>query len=157
MAKKAALPAPPPQDDRVVAALSHATILLPFWGTIGAIVIWATQKDKSRYVAFQSLQAVVYHFVLVVAGILAGVCYMCSAFALPLTMVAAGTAGNPSADVGPAFFLMMAVPFGILGASMLGWLAAVVYGLAGSVAALQGKDFRYAVIGRRLEAYLAHP
>jgi uncharacterized Tic20 family protein len=156
MAKKAALPASPSQDDRVVAALSHVTILLPFWGTIGAIVIWATQKDKSRYVAFQSLQAVVYHFVLVVAGLLLGVCYMCSAFALPLAM-AAGTATDPSADVGPAFFLMMGVPFGILGASMLGWLAAVVYGLAAAVATLQGKDFRYVVIGKRLEDYLAHP
>jgi uncharacterized Tic20 family protein len=153
--KKALPPAPPSQDDRVVAALAHTTVLLPFWGTIGAIVIWATQKDKSRFVAFQSLQAVAYHFALVLAGMLAGACYMCWVFTMPLAMVAAVPSTGPADDVSPAFLLTMAAPFGIMCLTFLGWLAAVVYGLVGAAAALQGKDFRYVWIGRRLEAYLA--
>ena len=48
------------QDERIMAALSHATALLPFMGVIAPIVIWVTQKDKSQYVAFQALQAMAY-------------------------------------------------------------------------------------------------
>jgi uncharacterized Tic20 family protein len=133
------------------------TIVLPFWGTIGAIVIWATQKDKSSFVGFQSLQAVVYHLVLVLAGFLAGACYLCTLVAFPVMMTLTVPVSAPSGDFSPAFMLPIMIPFAILGASMLGWLAFVIYGLVAAAATLQGKDFRYAVIGRRLEAYLAHP
>jgi uncharacterized Tic20 family protein len=145
------------QDERIIAALANVTIVLPFWGAIGAIVIWATQKDKSAYVAFQSLQAVVYHLVLVLAGFLAGACYLCSLVAFPVMMALTVSTSDPAADFSPAFILPMAVPFAVLGASILGWFAFVVYGLVAAAATLQGKDFRYVVIGRRLEAYLAHP
>ena len=36
-------------DDRIMAALAH------FLGLFGALIIWATQKDKSRFVKFQAL------------------------------------------------------------------------------------------------------
>jgi uncharacterized Tic20 family protein len=147
---------PPSQDDRIVAALAHATVILPFWGVLGAIVIWATQKEKSRFIAFQSLQAVVYHFMLVLASFLAGACYMCSILAFPIVMMAT-TSADPSGEVGPAVFLPMALPFAILAGSLLGWFSFVVYGMVGAAAALQGKDFRYVWIGRRLEAVLARP
>jgi hypothetical protein len=66
-------------------------------------------------------------------------------------------ASDPGSDFSPAFLLPMAMPFALLGASMLGWFAFVAYGLVAATATLQGRDFRYVVIGRRLEAYLAHP
>ncbi|HLE23153.1 MAG TPA: DUF4870 domain-containing protein [Anaerolineales bacterium] len=157
MPKKPPLPPSPSQDERIVAALANVTIVLPFWGAIGAIVIWATQKEKSRYVAFQSLQAVVYHLVLVLAGFLAGACYLCSLVAFPVVMALSVSTVDPSAELSPAFMLPMAIPFAILGASVLGWFVFVIYGLAAAAATLQGKDFRYLVIGQRLEAYLAHP
>jgi uncharacterized Tic20 family protein len=157
MPKKPLSPASPSQDERVVAALGHATVVLPFWGAIGAIVIWATQKDKSPYVAFQSLQAVVYHFVLILGGFLAAACYMCSLLAFPIIMATALSAVEPTAEISPAVMLPMAIPFAILGAGMLAWFVFVVYGLFAAVATLQGKNFRYVVIATRLEAYLSHP
>jgi uncharacterized Tic20 family protein len=144
----------PSQDERIIAALGHATILLPFWGTIGAIVIWVTQKDKSPYVAFQSLQAVVYHLALVLGGFLAGACYFCSLFAFPILMMAATPAIDSGAEPSPALFLPMSLPFCVMGLGMLAWLAFIVYGLLAAAAALQGKDFRYVVIGNRLKAAL---
>jgi len=157
MPRKSPTPPSPSQDERIIAALANVTIVLPFLGAIGAIVIWATQKDKSRYVAFQSLQAVVYHLVLVLAGFLAGACYLSSLVAFPVIMAATVSASDPSSDFGPAFILPMAIPFAILGASILGWFLFVVYGLVAAAATLQGRDFRYILIGGRLEAYLAHP
>jgi uncharacterized Tic20 family protein len=53
----------PNQNDKIMAALAHISALLPLMGVIAPIVIWATQKDKSEYVAFQALQAVVYQLV----------------------------------------------------------------------------------------------
>jgi uncharacterized Tic20 family protein len=55
------------QNENILAALSHATVLIPMMGVIAPIVIWATQKDKSAYVAFQALQATIYQFVMIIA------------------------------------------------------------------------------------------
>ena len=46
------------------------------------------------------------------------------------------------------------IPFLVMGSVMLLSLALVVYGLYGAVRVLQGHDFRYAIVGRKLEEYL---
>ena len=38
-------------DERVMAALAH------FFGLIAALIVWVLNKDKSRFVRFQALQA----------------------------------------------------------------------------------------------------
>jgi uncharacterized Tic20 family protein len=148
------------QDERVTAALAHATVILPMMGVLGAIVIWATQKDKSPYAAFQALQATVYHIVMILAGFLAGICYMCSIFVfplgLPLSMAAVDPAGGEASPLlALAFFLFMMFPLVVMCAAGFLWLGYIGYGLFGAASALGGKDFRYVVIGRRLERYLA--
>jgi uncharacterized Tic20 family protein len=125
-------------------------------GAIGAIVIWATQKDKSRYVAFQALHAVVYHIAMILTGFLGGVCYGCSIFAYPLGMaLLIPGAESASGDISPLFFLGMGIPFAVMGAIMLGWFLFIVYGVVAAAMTLRGRDFRYPVIGKRLETYLA--
>ncbi len=72
----------PTSDERLLAMLSHLSIFLG--GIILPIILWATQKDKSKFVRFHSLQAIFYHlafaviiivfvfvmvFVLIVSGI----------------------------------------------------------------------------------------
>jgi prepilin signal peptidase PulO-like enzyme (type II secretory pathway) len=44
--------------------------------------------------------------------------------------------------------------FGLLFLGLAVWGAYIGYGLYGAVANLQGKDFRYVIIGPRLERYL---
>ena len=144
------------QDERIMAALAHASAILPMWGAIAAIVIWATQREKSAFVAFQSLQAAVYHFVMILMAFLFGICYICSAFAVPLTMnLSFPGADTPGGEISPLFFLPIAIPFAVMALGLIAWLAFLLYGLAGAVLTLQGRDFRYALVGRRLEAYLA--
>jgi len=146
----------PTQDERVTADLAHATAILPVMGVLAGVVIWATQKEKSRYVAFHALQATVYHIVMILASFLAGICYMCSIFAFPLTLpFSVSTSDSTTGDVSPLFFLPMLIPFTVIGLAGLLWLGFVVYGLVGAANSLQGKDFRYLVIGKRLERYLA--
>jgi uncharacterized Tic20 family protein len=152
------------QDDKIVAALAHAL------GPLIAIIVWATQKDKSPFVAFQSLQALVYQLTGFVGMLLGMACYMCSflgvfggmfAF-IPLAATgAAATEGGEAAQGIAALigFLIsvvtMIVPFAIFGLMFLAILAFLLYGLWAAISVFQGKDFRYIVIGRWLERYLA--
>ena len=141
------------QDERILAALAHASVILPFWGIVGAIAIWATQREKSHFVSSQALQGVVYQLVPILAGFLGFACYMCSFLGMfllmPMGRIESGTASGPLARI-VAFF-----PFCILGLLMLVGFAFVLYGLYGAVRVLQGQDFRYVIIGPWLERYLS--
>ncbi len=151
------------QDERILAALAHASVILPFWGLIGAIVVWATQREKSRFVGFQALQGVVYQLCIILLGFVGGACYMCSFFGMFLTMPAGIFAmedlANPDAFGGLVAmlftFLTGFFPFCVMGIFLLIGAVFVLYGLYGAARVLQGQDFRYAIIGPRLEEYLS--
>jgi uncharacterized Tic20 family protein len=128
------------QDERVMAALAHAAIILPNIGVIVPLVIWLTQKDKSRFVAFQALQALAYHVILFIGWFLAIGCYIAFIFGLVFT-----TAGFSSSTPGLEYgFLLPFLGFGFI---MLVSLGFVIYGLIGAVMTLQGRDFHYVFIG----------
>ncbi|MCJ7620844.1 MAG: DUF4870 domain-containing protein [Anaerolineae bacterium] len=160
-------------DEKIMAALGHATIIWPVMGIVAPLIIWATQREKSRFVAFQALQAGVYHMTLIIAGLACGVCYFCSylgmivgAIAMPISAALTLPGTGPSGEELPpealipillGFLGMIVFYLAIFGLLFLGlavWLAYIAYGLYGAVANLQGKDFRYAIIGPRLERYL---
>ncbi len=148
----------PTQDERILAALAHASVILPFWGLIAAIVIWITQREKSKFVGFQALQGAAYQLSLVLLAILSGVCYMCSFFStfltMPLGIIASEAATNPDIIGMLVGLLSTFVPFCLMGVFLLVGLAFVFYGFYGAVRVLQGDDFRYAIVGERLERYL---
>jgi uncharacterized Tic20 family protein len=141
------------QDERVMAAVAHATIVFSTVGLIGPLVIWGTQREKSEFVAFQALQAALYQFLLLLAGLLVGGLYMCSFFSVPVTALLFAPLGEGAALCFP--FLTFSCTFGILFLILLAWLAYVGYGLFGAVWVLQGRDFRYVFLGSWLERYLA--
>ena len=148
------------QDERIMAALAHASAILPFWGLIGAIIIWATQKEKSRFVGFQALQVIVYQLVLILFGFLGFGCYMCSFFGtfmlMPLGVLAAGGASEAEGIIGMLLAMLTTFfPFCVMGVFTLVGVLFIVYSLYGAARVLQGDDFRYALIGRRLEQYMS--
>jgi uncharacterized Tic20 family protein len=132
------------QNDKIMAAIAHILVIIPFWGLIGASIIWATHKNKSHFVAYQALQAIVYQLL---SG-LAGVAFGCYTFILTLYLLFPPTPNirttEPSAGL-------------ILYPSVIGWLvivAYVVYAIWGGISVLRGHDFRYLIIGTRLEQFL---
>jgi len=140
----------PTQDERIMAALAHISALLPMMGVIAPIVIWVTQKEKSKYVAYQSIQAVAFQFSMILAWFAGMGCYMCSFFSIFLTIPFADSAESES----PLFALGFIIPMLVLGLIMIGGLVFTVYGFIGAVMAFQGKPFRYAIIGSRVERFL---
>ena len=151
-----------PQDERIMAALAHISILLPVWGMIGTIILWLTQREKSRFVGFQALQAMVYQLALVVGGILVGGCYVCLFMGMtllfPMGALAFGSSGgHEPGKIMPMLISLLSgfLPFCLIGVILLIGVVFILYALYGALHVLQGKDFRYAVIGQKLEEYLA--
>lgn len=148
-----ALPPPPPpaptappvqagapdSEERTWAMLAHLSILLNlvsgFLGPVAALIIYLVYKDKSRYVAYQSLQAFVFQLIWWVgAGAFIAIMWI---FVGLLSAVVIG---------------LCLIPFGIL-ISLIP-LVALVYGVVGGIKTNQGEDFRYWLIGDWLRSTL---
>lgn len=143
----------PTQDERVMAALSHVSALLPFMGVIAPIVIWVTQREKSRYVAFQALQALAYQLCIILAWFLGMGCYALFFFSTFLTIPFVESSGA-SQTIAPVFGLAFLLPFLIIALLFIGGFFFMLYGVIGAINAFQGKNFRYILIGGRIERFM---
>jgi hypothetical protein len=120
-------------EENTLAMFAHLSILLNlvtgFLGLVPALIIYFTYKDRSRYVAYQSLQAIVFQLVYFFgAAILAGIVALVST---PLVLVCIGL-------------------FGLLIALLLALVAvgALIYGIVGAVETYHGRDFQYYLVGQ---------
>jgi len=128
-----ALPSPlTPQEERTWAMLAHLSILLNlvsgFIGVFAPLVIYIIFRERSRYVAFQSLQAFVFQLLAWVGGgVIAAIAWFLSGL---LSTILIGCLCVPIA------LLFSLIPLG-----------ALVYGVIGGIQCSQGRDFRYWLIG----------
>ena len=132
-----ASPAPPPlplspSDERTWALVAHLSVLLNlitgFIGIIVPLVIYIIFKDRSRYVAYQSMQAFVFQLIFwggawLLIGVLWTITGFLSAFLIGLLCI-------------PLPLIAMLIPIIALG-----------YGVYGGIETNQGKDFKYWLIG----------
>ena len=126
-------------DERTWAMIAHLSVLANlvtgFFGPVAALVIYLIYKDRSRYVAYQSLQAFIFQLIWWVgAGAIAGIAWAISGI---LTAVLIGLLCMPIACV------ISLIPLG-----------AIVYGIVGGVQASPGRDFKYWLIGDRVRSTL---
>ena len=137
------------QEERLLASLAHASIILNMMGPIAGLLIYITQKEKSAYVARQALQATLYQLAGVIALIIA---WSCWGVFYSLTLIPLIADADKYNDAPPPIFWIgmcsMICPFIVMGA----WF---VYGLYGGVRTWTGREFRYALVGRMVEGRLA--
>lgn len=126
-------PAPlSPSDERTYAMLAHLSILLNlvtgFIGPVVPLIFYLIYKDRSRYLAYQSLQALIFQLI----GWLGGWVIVTVAWTISgiLSAILIGLLCMPFALV------LMLVPF-----------AALVYGVVGAIQCSQGQDFKYWLVG----------
>lgn len=128
--------APPPplsaSDERTWAMLAHLSVLLNlvtgFLGIVAAFIIYLVYKDRSRYVAYHSLQATIFQLITWIGGgILAAIAWTVSGI---LAAVLIGCLLMPLA----------------LAISLLP-VAGLVYGVIGAIETNQGRDFKYWLVG----------
>lgn len=133
-------------ENRLLAALAHGSVVAQGIGILVGIFVYLTQREKSRFVAYQGLQAAVYQLInliiTVVLWLAWGVLYGLSM--IPLIRQAET---NPDAAP-PAIFwismILMVIP-------LVYMVLAGLYGLWGAVRTWQGKDFKYLILGNWLE------
>lgn len=134
-------PPPPPSpladsDARTIAMLAHLSVLLNlvtgFLGVIAPLVIYLIYKERSRYVAFQSMQAFVFQLVWWAGG------------GLIIGAVWAITGALSAVFIG-----LLCIPFAVIISVLAGLMpvVALVYGVYGGIEANAGKDFKYWLIG----------
>lgn len=133
-------------ENRLLAAIAHGSVVAQGIGILVGVIVYITQREKSRYVAYQGLQAAVYQLINLIITIgmwvVWGVLYGLSM--IPLMMQ---VETNPDAAP-PAIFwismMLMVIPF-------IYMVLVGLYGLWGAVRTWQGKDFKYLLIGNWLE------
>ena len=69
-----------PQDDRLIAALCHASVLASFFGLFVPLSVWLSQRERSSLLRFQALQALVFQSIMLLLLSIGGI----------LTLVLAG-------------------------------------------------------------------
>ena len=126
----------PTSTEQNWAMLAHLSILLNlFTGILGpvvALIIYLVYKDKSRYVAYQSLQSTIFQLVVWVGiGLVIGAIWLFTAI---LSIFIIGLFLVPISLLATIFLL--AVP-----------LASLVYGVYAAVKCSHGEDFRYWQVG----------
>jgi uncharacterized Tic20 family protein len=142
----------PSPEERVWAVISHLSALAFGMGLLLSVIGWSEQRRKSKYAAFQCLQALGYQTLGYTVWLLSYLVLMVVFFCLILTVSVVSDNGDPAgyAWLGGG----MGVVLGIL---MLGGFG--LYFLLPVIAAVScafGRDFRYPVMGNRLARYLGY-
>ena len=151
------------QDERTMAALAHASVVLTFilalgsgglGGLLGILVpllIWLTYKEKSAYVSFQALQATVFQAV--------SILLMVVVLAVSIILIVVGW--TISGALTAVLIGLCLMPFALLITVVLALLVLILplaqlgYGLYAAYETYQGRDFRYWLVGETLEKEIA--
>lgn len=125
-----------PAQEHNWAMLAHMSILLNlftgFLGPVVALIIYLVYKDRSRYIAYQSLQSTIFQLVVWVGvGLVIGAIWLIT---LVLSIFLIGLLLIPFTLLATLFLLV--VPLGSL-----------VYGVYAGIQCSHGEDFRYWLVG----------
>jgi uncharacterized Tic20 family protein len=143
----------PTEDERVLAALSHASIVANVVNPVGMIatmLIWITQREHSRFVRAHALQSLLYHGMVLLTSVFLALAWgVCLVLSLLPVFVNPGLYhfNDPPRSFWFALFgLIVPIGFGIL---------ATIYGLYGAYQVYHGRPFRYPIVGRLVRRELS--
>jgi uncharacterized Tic20 family protein len=142
----------PTSDESLMAAISH------FFGWLVALIVWATQKDKSPFVRFQAVQALAFDLITSIAVFLLVGCmavFIFGVLGLGIGDIAIlGSQGNPTTEsVRTVIALMAVVP--LLMPCIFIPIGGFIFiaRLIATIQTFQGKNFRYPWLGTMVERY----
>lgn len=131
----------PSSDEKLLALLSHLSIVLG--GIILPIIVWATQKDKSKFVRFHSLQAIFFHIAYVVLLVLLIIIVV---FGFILTGLGTGAfKGSQASETMPVYMIVGIIIFYAL--LFLFIFAGIGYAIFVGIKAYKGIIYKIPFIG----------
>lgn len=133
-------------ENRLLAALAHGAVATQGIGILVGVVVYVTQRDKSRYAAFQGLQAALFQLANLIITI--GLWVVCGIlYGLSMILLIVQADANPDAAPPAIFWIaMISVVIPLIYMILIG-----LYGLWAAVRTWQGRDFKYPLIGDWLE------
>lgn len=143
------------RSDTLLAATGHATAIVSPWGILFPVLLWLTQqKERSRQLRFQSLQAALFQG-------LGTLCYLAGSAIYTISFLGTMalvfiTSRADSAEAGmPALAVLLLSQLCFIFLFVL--LGPLYYALASwaSYRILRGHDYRYPVLGRLLAGRMA--
>jgi uncharacterized Tic20 family protein len=141
----------PTSDERMMGALAH------FFGLIGALIIWAIQKDKSRFVRFQAAQALAFDFIIM---LLTFVLVFCSLGVMFIgmfgTIIAAANSSASPENFSPFMLFPFMFPWLMFACILPFSTAFFVARIVAAISVLNGNNFRYPWLGTKVENFLAN-
>ncbi|MCC6866162.1 MAG: DUF4870 domain-containing protein [Ignavibacteria bacterium] len=133
-------------DEKMLALFSHLSLFLG--GIILPVIFWATNRDKSKFVTFHSLQALWFHLayiaLIIVWVLLFVVIAIVGGVGIGMFSHAAGSKEMPV-----IFMIMMAAFYLMLFAIIFG---AIGYSIYMGVKSYQGNLVKYPIIGKKVFA-----
>lgn len=142
---------PPTSDERMMGALAH------FFGLIGAVIIWAIQKDKSRFVRFQAAQALAFDFITMLFMF---VLFFCSFGVMFIgmfgTIFFAANNSAPSESFSPFMMFPFMFPWLMFACIFPFSMALFVARIVATISVLNGNHFRYPWLGAKVENFLTN-
>ncbi len=133
-------------DERLMAMLSHLSIL--FGGIILPIILWATQKDKSRFVRYHALQAIFFHIAYVAILVIVIVALVLVFMIFGIGLGAMTSKGSHHSDGGafPAIMVILMILF--YGGIFISVFGAMAYEIYLAVKSYQGSYIKIPIIGK---------
>lgn len=143
----------PTQEDRLVAALSHASIALYLVGPVVPLIAWVAQRERSAYLRFQAAQALAFQLIASVFYLGLTICgtlfYMASLF--PALVFSEG--GEPSGAGLAAMIVGIVTMCVAMGTAFIAWPLLICLGFWAALQALRGRTYRYPLVGGWVERF----
>ena len=133
-------------EERLLAAVAHASVIITGVGVLVGILIWLTQKEKYPYAVKQAVQAAIYQLIgtILIVGL-----WMVDGLLGLLSIIPIIQHPEMYENTVPwlvwASLVFMIVPFVVM---FVWW----IYGCWAAYRSWKGVDFRYLLIGRVLSS-----
>jgi len=151
------------REDQLMAALCHASAMVPLIGMVVPLAVWLSQRERSGLLRFQAVQALVYQLVGLVAYFVLMGCYMASMVLMfPIPFLGESLPrGNQFSPQLALMILAMVLFFGamlLIGAAYsVGGPIYVLIALVGGWRVLKGHDFHYPLLGKMVTRWTDAP
>ncbi|MCI0556730.1 MAG: DUF4870 domain-containing protein [Anaerolineae bacterium] len=142
-------------EPRWVAAMGHFSVIIALWGMLAPLTTWLTHGKQNLFLKFQSIQTLVFQALITIFYFVAGFVYL---FGIFLLFATTGLTGAPDFDSSAGmfgiviFFVSLLIAFVIILAIPL----MHILGQWAGYRVLKGDDYRYPLIGRLVEGWIAN-
>lgn len=141
-------------EDRWVAAMGHFAVIILLWGILVPLTAWVLEGKRSLFLKVQSTQAIVYQAAAHLLYLVAGGIYL---FGFLIFMILFGFEGGSVDNSSRAMLGMIVFLVSMLAAALIVLIVPLLHilGQWAGYRVLKGSDYRYPLVGRPVERFVA--